>query len=98
MHSASSIIDGYLSVRYAVPINPTTQLLRDLCVDIALYRMALSRLKQTAEMRLRYEDAIKLLTRISDGKASIGQDTDDDGLSDDQSGSAVAKYTFVQRA
>jgi phage gp36-like protein len=107
LESASSIIDSHLGARYSVPIGNPPPIMRDLCIDIAWYRLAYSRLKQTAEMRLRYEDAIKLLTRISDGKASIGLDDGGtvgggdgtgDGTSDDQSGSLVGRTRWLERA
>ena len=96
--AASSIIDGYLAIKYPVPLANPPMLVRDLCVDIAWYRLAYSRLKQTAEMRLRYEDAIKFLSRVADGKASIGLDTDADDVSDDQSSTLVGKITYLNRA
>jgi phage gp36-like protein len=98
LDSAASIIDAYLSARYQTPIDNPPPVVRDLNVDIGLYRLALSRLKQTEEMRLRYEDAIKLLQAIAAGKASIGLDTDDDGLSDDQPGSISGSVNFLNRA
>ena len=96
--AASSIIDAYLAARYSVPLERPTPIVRDLCVDIAWYRLAYSRLKQTTEMRLRYEDAIKLLTRVSEGKASIGLDTTGDAGSDDQSGRMVTRTRFLNRS
>jgi len=107
LYTASSIIDAHLAARYSVPVF-ATPVVRDLAVDIALYRLAYSRLKQTQEMRLRYEDAIGLLKRIAEGKASIGLDLDGDGSgdgdgegdggSDDQSGSIVGRTGFLERA
>ena len=98
LSAASSIIDGYLSVRYSVPLSNPPTVVRDYCVDIAWYRLAYSRLKQTNEMRLRYEDAINFFKRVGEGKASIGLDTDDDALSDDQSASMTGKTTYLLRA
>jgi phage gp36-like protein len=98
MQAASSIIDAYLSVRYPTPIQNPPQVVKDLTVDIGLYRLAYSRLKQTDEMRKRYDDAIQLLKDIVAGKASIGLDTDDDGISDDQPGSVFGRTRFLSRA
>ena len=98
LRSASSIIDGYLSVRYPVPLQKVPPVVRDYTVDIGLYRLAYSRLKQTTEMRLRFEDAIKFFTLVASGKASIGLDTDDDDQSDDQSGSIYGRTKFLLRA
>lgn len=97
--SASSIIDAYIGIRYAVPVSPPTPVVRDLAVDIAWYRLAYSRLKQTAEMRQRYDDAIALLQRIADGKAVIAlPGTGTGGESGDQSIRFVARTEWLQRA
>jgi phage gp36-like protein len=96
--SATSIIDAYLAARYTVPLENPPPIVRDLTVDIAWYRLAYSRLKQTAEMRLRYEDAIKFLTRVADGKASIGLDTTGEGASDDTLAKWEARTSFLNRA
>jgi phage gp36-like protein len=98
LRAASSIIDGYLSVRYQTPLDNPPALIRDLAVDIALYRLAYSRLKQTDEMRKRYEDAIAFLRQVAKGEASIGLDTDEDTYSDDQSATLVGKTRFLNRA
>lgn len=95
--SASSIIDAYIGRRYVVPISPPTPVVRDLAVDIAWYRLAYSRLKQTAEMRLRYEDAIKLLESIAAGTAGIALPGEGGG-STDQSPQFVARTEWLQRA
>lgn len=94
---ASSIIDAHLSIRFAVPVTPVTRVVRDLCVDIALYRLAHDELKRTVEMRQRYEDAIDLLKRIAEGKASIGQDVDGDGQSDIIGGEFTSAVGFLKR-
>lgn len=103
LEAASSIIDAYIAARYTVPVSPGTPALRDMCIDIAWYRLAYSRLKQTAEMRLRYEDAIKLLIRIGEGKASIGVDVtgpngEPEGISDDVMGGFTARTAWLERA
>jgi phage gp36-like protein len=86
LEAATSIIDAHISARYTVPVDPVTHVVKDLAIDIALYRLAYSRLKQTDEMRLRYEDAINLLKRIADGKATIGVDVVDGSGDGDGSG------------
>jgi phage gp36-like protein len=94
---ATATINTYLGVRYTLPLVVIPLTVKNLAVDIALYRLAYNRMKQTAEMRLRYEDATKLLVAIAKGDASIGVDTDEDGETDDQAGGAVAKITFHHR-
>ena len=69
---ASGEIDTYLARRYSLPLPVVTTLhLMQLCVDIALYRLALSQDVASAEHRRRYEDAITTLTRIADGRAAL---------------------------
>lgn len=96
--SASSTVDGYLATRYPVPLANPPLVIKNLTIDIAWYRLAYSRLKQTTEMRQRYEDAIDFLKDVSRGKASIGLDTNEDGVSDDQSGSVTSSTSFLDRA
>ncbi|MER9652531.1 DUF1320 domain-containing protein [Mesorhizobium sp. M0152] len=70
--NASAEIDGYVGVKYPLPLAASTPTLQRLCVDIALYRLALKAGPRTDEHRTRYEDAVALLTKIAAGKATIG--------------------------
>jgi phage gp36-like protein len=56
LRSASGEIDSYLGVRFSLPLPETPDLLVQFCVDIALYRLALSRDVLSDEHRNRYED------------------------------------------
>ncbi len=69
--SASGEIDSYIGVRYNLPIKDTSELLRQFCVDIAIYRLALARDVLSEEHRRRYEDTIKHLDKIARGTASL---------------------------
>lgn len=74
--SASGEIDSFIGVRYSLPLTiPTGEtapdLLKQFCVDIAVYRLALSRDVLSEEHRRRYEDTIKHLERIAKGTASL---------------------------
>lgn len=71
LSSASSEIDSFLGVRYSLPIETTPDLLVQFCVDIAIYRLALARDVLSEEHRRRYEDTIKHLLKIADGKATL---------------------------
>lgn len=62
---------SYLGVRYRLPIDAASDLLKQFCVDIALYRLALSRDVLSEEHRRRYEDTIRHLDRIARGTASL---------------------------
>lgn len=72
---ASAVIDGYLSIRYALPLPGTPDVLRDACVSIAVYRLASEPGSLAEDMRTRYEDAIAFLKDVAKGVAGIGVPT-----------------------
>jgi phage gp36-like protein len=85
LENADDEINVYLSAQYDVPLIYTTRSLRRIAVNIAIYTMALGRAERTDEMRKRYEDAIKLLTLMKDGKVGLGLplvDGDGDGVAE----------------
>lgn len=69
--SAAGEIDTYIGVRYALPLVEVPEFLKQLAVDIALYRLALSADVATTEHRTRYEDALLHLRKIAEGKAAL---------------------------
>jgi phage gp36-like protein len=69
--SASAEIDSYLVTRYGLPLHETPAILRQHCVDISVYRLALSADVLSEEHRRRYEDAIAHLKLIAAGKAGL---------------------------
>lgn len=83
LQSADEICNAYLSAQYSVPVLPTPGVVRTCAIDIAVYKIALGRGGRTDEMRVRYEDALSLLERISTGKVGLGlppeEGTDEDG-------------------
>ena len=68
---ASAEIDGYLVGRYNLPLAAAPAILTGLAVDIALYKGSVST-TQTEEKRQRYEDAVRYLTKVAEGKISLG--------------------------
>lgn len=81
---ASGEMDTYIGRRYTLPLPVTPSHLVQLCVDIALYRLALSQDVATSEHRTRYEDALSVLTKIANGIiALVLPATDPDGGTDD---------------
>jgi phage gp36-like protein len=70
--AADEICDAYLSAQYTIPVTPTPGVVRTCAIDIAVYKMALGRGSRTDEMRVRYEDALALLDKISSGKVGLG--------------------------
>jgi phage gp36-like protein len=81
--SADAEIDSYLVGRYSVPVTPTPALLKQLSIDIALYRMALTMPHRSDEMRQRYEDALKTLDKLAAEKIDLVIDGDGDGDEDE---------------
>lgn len=83
LQAADEICDAYLSAQYTIPVTPTPGVVKNCAIDIAVYKMALGRTGRTDEMRVRYEDALALLEKISTGKVGLGlppvTETDPDG-------------------
>lgn len=69
LQDASEEIDGYIAVRYSLPLIETPQNLKRLACDIARYKLWKSRASD--EVRQRYEDAIAFLKLIANNKASL---------------------------
>lgn len=79
--AADEICDAYLSAQYTIPVSPTPGIVKNCAIDIAVYKIALGRTGRTDEMRVRYEDALAILEKISTGKVGLGLPpvTDEDG-------------------
>lgn len=65
---AGALIDSHLAVRYSVPVSPVPDILLDLAVDIAVYKISSRRGQSPEEIRKKYEDAIKYLEKVAAGK------------------------------
>ena len=72
LQSADEVCNAYLSAQYPVPVTPVPGVVRTCAIDIAVYKIALGRGGRTDEMRVRYEDALSLLEKISTGKVGLG--------------------------
>ncbi len=68
---ASAEIDTWLARRYTLPLHEVPQHLKQLCVEIALYRLALSAEMMTEQMQKRYDAALKTLSEIAKGNAQL---------------------------
>jgi phage gp36-like protein len=68
---ASSLIDSYLSVRYAVPLSPVPTLIRWLACDIARKILWKDRAGPEAAVALAYDGALKRLADIAKGVAGL---------------------------
>lgn len=69
--AASDEIDLHIGVRYELPLATPPTILRQLCIDIALYRLALDAAMLSEEARRRYEDARATLKSIATGAARL---------------------------
>ena len=91
VRDASAEIDTYLAARYTLPLATPPSVLKRLCVDISLYRLAFNALGNTEERRQRYQDAVALLLRISKGDVSLGVGKDKDAKAASKGKGAVIK-------
>ena len=78
---ADGEIDGYLAKRYAVPISPAPKIINKCSKDIAVYnlfsRIGIDESTDQKTYLNRYNQAIKFLTLVAEGKVSLGAETDD---------------------
>lgn len=65
---AGALIDSHLAVRYSVPVSPVPDILVDLAVDIAIYKICSRRGQSPEEIRKKFEDAVKYLEKVAAGK------------------------------
>ncbi|WP_375683503.1 gp436 family protein [Bartonella sp. AP3QHHD] len=74
LEQASGEIDVHLSHRYCVPIVGQPAALGMICVNIAVYNLAIRHTALTTTIEDRYKQAVDLLKRIAEGKAGLGVD------------------------
>ena len=70
--AATAEINAHIARRYDLPLTTPPDIVKSLCVDIAVYKLCADSGLYTEERRQRYEDAISLLKRVADGKADLG--------------------------
>ena len=66
---ASEVIDGFLSVKYVTPLATVPGLVNDLCKSIAIYKLHITMPED--KIARDYQDAMKSLRDISDGRLRI---------------------------
>lgn len=69
--SASREIDTFLATRYDLPLPIQPPELVQPAVDIAVYRLASTRSLLSQDIRDRYDDAMAMLQRLSQGKQEL---------------------------
>jgi phage gp36-like protein len=89
LDDASSLIDGYLSQRYTLPLPAVPAFLRAMCIDITLYRLASNPALLSEDARRRYDDALRFLRDIGAGRASLGLPAGADGTASEATGAQV---------
>ncbi len=71
---ADATIDSKLRDKYNLPLSPLPDVIRDCGVDIAIYNIFTRKMPEApVSRRDRFNDAIRTLDRIADGKQSIGE-------------------------
>ena len=83
--TASSMIDGYLAVRYSLPLSVENLQLTQCCCVIARYTLESGTATDQAESQ--YKAAVKFLVDVSNGKVQLGPGTD--GTEPDNNDSAL---------
>ena len=72
---ASELIDGHITGRYTLPLVPMPGILPQLATDIArfwLHQRRINAAEFPKPVQAAYDNAIKLLTQIRDGKIHLG--------------------------
>lgn len=72
MAQAEAEIDGYVAVKYAVPVVPAPQLLKVFAVAIAAKNLYGRRQRVPDNVRAEYDDAIAKLKDIAKGVMTLG--------------------------
>ena len=94
IEDASNLIDSYIGQRYSLPLGSIPQVLRKVCVDIAIYEIYAKRLNEAPgydfeDMPVvkRYKDAMQWLKDVVAGKAGIyGADESGNSVDIEQTG------------
>lgn len=80
---ADGEIDGYLAKRYTVPLRSVPKIINKCSKDIAVYnlfaRIGIQEGGEENIVRERYQQSIRYLTMISEGKASLNLDSGGSG-------------------
>jgi phage gp36-like protein len=98
LDKASSEIDTYLAKRYETPVSPAPEFLKQICIDIAIYRSSPG-LERTDEKRERYNDAIRWLRDVSAGKATLATAVEaEDEASEDLPQSTAETRLFTRNS
>lgn len=74
---ADSEINGYCQKWYEIPLDPVTNLIKKLSIDITVYNIYSRRpqFEMPATVKDRYDNAVRILGQIATQKVLLGADT-----------------------
>ncbi|WP_319543160.1 DUF1320 domain-containing protein [uncultured Pseudodesulfovibrio sp.] len=81
---ADAEINGYLGARYAVPLDPVPAVVGKYAVDIAVYHLESRRRGASDSRKERYDMAIRFLTKVGEGKLTLGVNDPEDTPRDNE--------------
>ena len=76
---ASSLIDGYISPQYPLPLATVPSILTSMAVRLAFYYLFLGRHSMPDEVKGAYDRDVAFLVAVGKGQASLGLPTADPG-------------------
>ena len=93
---ATAEINGYLAIRYRLPLSGSYPTLTWLCCDIARFRLWEARLEDGEDnaVYVRYRKALAFLERLASGEGAL---TDEDGASPMEASSAEGAAVASRR-
>jgi phage gp36-like protein len=96
IRNAEALIDSYVGVRFAVPVDPPggcPDVLRTRAVNLAVYFLKLGRDSVTEDARAQYEDDVRWLNQVAAGAVSLGLEPSPG----ESPGAATARYSTQPR-
>lgn len=66
---AGQIIDGYVGTRYDTPLSPAPELVTEIALDMAWYKLWRNEVPQNVVDR--YKDCVRMLRDIQDGRMTL---------------------------
>lgn len=72
LEDATGEIDSYISAVYQVPLSPVPNLLKRMCMDMAIYHTAITADRMTEELGIRYKQWLTHLDKIANRKVGLG--------------------------
>lgn len=95
---AGTVIDGFLTSRYTMPLSSVPPLINHLAVDLAIYSIYSRRFETTMpeNMKDRQANAMKLLNQIQHGVVQLGVETPQSAPGDYKSNKTPLDRIFTQ--